>query len=150
MYNHTGGGIVMTECEERILGWMNLGVDYEECLAPRCGRPATRWIPSHIDGKLMPTCDKHYNDPRITARRWNNARKWRDDRIRELIGKKCHYCGKQAVWWEDVNICPALDKYGNDIPSDYVPKWVPICEDYMTSYPNPQCQSNSSKKENDR
>jgi len=116
MYNHTGGGIVMTECEERILGWMNLGVDYEECLAPRCGRPATRWIPSHIDGKLMPACDKHYNDPKITPRRWNNARKWREEHIKELIGKKCHYCGKQAVWWEDFD----------------GPQRVPICSAKLT------------------
>ncbi len=131
------GEISMTGCEERILGWVTLGVDYEECLAPRCGKPATRWMPSPIDGKLMPTCDKHYNDPKMTPRRWNNARKWREDCIRELLGKKCHYCGKQAVGWEGMNIHPSSDA-------------IPICEDYMTSYPNPQCLSHSSKKENDR
>ena len=129
------GEISMTGYEERIFSLSDLGVDveYEECVIRTCGRPATRWIPSHIDGKLMPACDKHYYDSRIIPRRWENARKKREDAIRELIGKKCYYCGKQAIGWEDENVLPALEKYGNDLPSDYVPKYKWLCADCFLS-----------------
>ena len=68
----------MTGSEERIFGWCDLYTDddpgYEEqCVVARCPRPATQWMPSHIDGKLMPACEKHYNDPKMTPRRWENA-----------------------------------------------------------------------------
>jgi hypothetical protein len=76
---------------------------------------------------LMPACDKHFHDSSITPRRWENARKRREAAIKEMMGKKCYFCGRPATGWVDMNLEPAFDKYGNDIPSDYVPKWAPIC-----------------------
>ncbi len=113
----------------RILGHKDLGIDddYEECVITRCGRQATLWKPSQVDGKLIPVCDKHYHDSSITPKRWENARKRREATIKEFMGKKCHICGKPATGWVDINIESAVDKYGDNIPGAYIPKCVWIC-----------------------
>ncbi len=121
----------MTENRAKILGSRDLEIDndYEECVISGCGRPATQWLPSHVDGKLMPACDKHYHDSSITPMRWENARKRREALIKEFMGKKCYICGKPAIAFAYANLKSDLEKYGNNLPNDYVPEYVWTCDD---------------------
>ena len=121
----------MTGSDEKILGSWTIGVDldYEDCVIRACVKPATRWKPSHIDGKLIPACEKHFNDPSITPRRWENARKRRERIIRELIGKRCYHCGKQATVRGYKNLTPALDSHAKELQSDVDSNLVWKCID---------------------
>jgi hypothetical protein len=91
-------------------------------------------MPSPVDGKLMPTCEKHFHDPKMTHRRWENARKKYEAEVRELSDKKCYHCGGQALGTVDLNSDAAFEKYGNewldndDLRKAYVPKIVWECK----------------------
>ena len=45
----------------------------------------------------MPACDKHYNDPKITERRWANARVRAEKTAEALADLKCYKCGGKPV-----------------------------------------------------
>lgn len=73
----------------------NFHLNSPECLI--CGETATNWIPAKADGWLMPACDKHYNNPKITERRWANARARREKSTEEIAYLKCCRCGRRPV-----------------------------------------------------
>ena len=130
------GEVSMTVSVEKILRFSDLGIEreHEYCVVTRCDKPATRWITSRVDGKLIPACEKHYHDPKMTPRRWENARKKYEAEVRSLIGKKCYWCGGQAEGTVDLNSDAAFEKYGNewldndDLWKEYIPKIVWECK----------------------
>jgi hypothetical protein len=80
----------------------NFRMNFPECLI--CGEVASHWIPAKTDGWLMPVCDKHYNNPKITERQWANARVRRQKIAEEIADLRCHKCGgKPVVSFADKN-----------------------------------------------
>jgi hypothetical protein len=88
----------------------NFHMNYPSCLI--CGWAATHWIPSKADGWLMPACDKHYNDPKITERRWANARARRTKETDAISDLRCYKCGGRpvVVFGDDNYGLPECDK----------------------------------------
>ena len=77
-------------------GWEEpLPPDYEECLI--CDREATHHIRSDVDGDLIPACDKHFNDPKMTKRRWENSWGRYKPATKEMESKRCFFCGEPAL-----------------------------------------------------
>ena len=101
--------------------------DYEECLI--CDREATHHIQSDVDGDLIPACDKHFNDQKMTKRRWENNWARYKAHIKETESKRCFFCGEPAlgsmlITEEHVS---KYGFYGDKIPDDYTSDLQPLC-----------------------
>ena len=73
----------------------NFYLNFDACLI--CGEVATHWTPAKADGWLMPACDKHFNDTKITERRWANARVRAEKSAEFMADLKCCKCGGRPV-----------------------------------------------------
>ena len=105
----------------------NFHLNSHSCLI--CGERAAHWIPAKADGWLMPACDKHYDDPKITERRWANARARAEKTAEELADLKCCVCsGKPVRSFLDACWAPDLDT-----PDNITPYGLPLCGDCSLS-----------------
>ena len=120
-----------TETDKQLNRAMGADDDYDECVFATCGNPVTKWRPSAVDDELIPACDKHYNDPTITPRRWENAWKKNKAVLYETAGRKCYICGKPAVCLYDATFAEIHSRYGK-IPEDHVPDLHGICWDCLS------------------
>ena len=99
----------------------NFHMNFPECLI--CGEIPTHWTPAK-DGWLMPACDKHFNNPKITEKRWAKARAIREKNAEELADLKCCKCGGMPVTtFIDTWRVPDLAT-----PDNITPDGLPLCD----------------------
>jgi hypothetical protein len=101
----------------------NFHLNSHACLI--CHEIATHWTPAKVDGWLMPACDKHYKNPKVTERRWANARIRAEKSAQELADLKCCKCsGKPVVSFLDT--CLATSDLAT--PDNITPYGLPLCD----------------------
>lgn len=100
----------------------NFHMNFPECLI--CGEIPTHWIQAKDDGWLMPACDKHFNNPKITQKRWAKARAKRKEIAEEQADLKCCRCGRRPV----VSFIDAIKTLDFATPDNTTPLGLPLCD----------------------
>jgi hypothetical protein len=108
----------------------NFHMNSPECLI--CGEIVTHWIPAKADGWLMPVCDKHFNNPKITEKRWAKARATREEIAEEMADLKCYKCGGMPV----TGFIPANEAEGWITLDNNAPDWIPLCDECSLAHIN--------------
>ena len=106
----------------------NFHLNFPECLI--CGEEVAHWIPSNTDGWLMPACDKHYSNTRITEKRWAKARAEREKTAQETADLRCYKCDGMPVstWIPAKQAKDWITLEGN------APDWIPLCDNCDLAY----------------
>jgi hypothetical protein len=100
----------------------NFHMNSPDCLI--CGEIPTHWIPAKDDGWLMPACDKHFNNPKITEKRWAKARAIREEIAEEMADLKCCKCGGMPV----TTFIDPIITLDFATPDNTAPLGLPLCD----------------------
>jgi hypothetical protein len=78
----------------------------------------------------MPACGRHYNNPKITEKRWGKARAEREAIAKGMADVKCSKCGGMPV----KNFIHAKEAEGWITLDNNAPVLIPLCEDCYFDY----------------